>query len=694
MSNQRFIELSSANRNRNQYPSPASFVAPFSSTFNTNQTEYVKGVYMGNKIVTKPTNTYDVVTNGIIEYLWAGYPSNLQETGHLHYDSGSGDVQLTNQATIMMKSLPPSYVGELIFIMDGDKIVGSSFITSVMQIDEFAILFFSSHHHLMDGYTYTYNIYTDYIETTVVTSSTASSVSVSGLTSVYSNVVDYYVGYMLTANSSSTTIISYDPSSYTFGLKESLGLVAVGSIATISDPSTNEVITLPGIDLIGNEILDYSQSYNNYYIIDETQSSGSNVVYSKISSYNYATRALTLAIPFQNWNSSHQYSLRKSLPQEFISSFTPSFSGNLSYIYPNSTGNTIIIYFTKVPSSTFPFTPTPVTSLNFNYVGLKLSMNDTTVTIQSVTIVPPPTNPGELNIYQVNLLLYGAPFTIVLSGNVPVVTSTDDFTINPTFNAVPIPNTDQYYPQISLSNCIFLSNANNSDNFYAGKYIYIYPQSTSNNQTTSLTNIRGSCYYINAYVGNGYNACFVTIVDTPTVTPPTQFYPSYLNTQGQIVGTINIVSFAKNNYTPLIYNGSMVSQNELVAYEINLISLILPNLTLTTGSRIANYPYVYVELTVNNNISPNVIYSNNPKSGRALFSAAVTDIKNKNQTPFIKLWGKYMVQTVKFKPNDSLKFSVFLPDGTLFQTIASDFYSPSAPNPFCQIDALFGIQRL
>ena len=57
MSNQRFIELSSANRNRIQYPSPASFVTPFSSTFNTVQSEYVKGVYMGNKIVTKPTNT-------------------------------------------------------------------------------------------------------------------------------------------------------------------------------------------------------------------------------------------------------------------------------------------------------------------------------------------------------------------------------------------------------------------------------------------------------------------------------------------------------------------------------------------------------------------------------------------------------------------------------------------------------------
>jgi hypothetical protein len=49
---------------------------------------------------------------------------------------------------------------------------------------------------------------------------------------------------------------------------------------------------------------------------------------------------------------------------------------------------------------------------------------------------------------------------------------------------------------------------------------------------------------------------------------------------------------------------------------------------------------------------------------------------------------------VKFKPNDCLRFSVFLSDGTLYQTIMSDYYCPSAPNPLVQIDALFGIRRL
>jgi len=260
------------------------------------------------------------------------------------------------------------------------------------------------------------------------------------------------------------------------------------------------------------------------------------------------------------------------------------------------------------------------------------------------------------------------------------------FTITPVFN-----------DQLSLldSNCIFLGpNANLTDNFYAGKYIYVYPKESL--QTDSLINIRGSCFYINSYIGNGYNVCYVNNIDTTIINGPTFYYPSYSNKEPSFVqpgSYVNIVSFLKNNYTPLLYNGSIVSQSELVAYEISLQSLILPNRKLTTGSNIAYYPYVYVEFTVVNQTN-NVIYSNNPNSGKAMFMVTITDVKDLQTSTFIKLNGKSMTQTVKFRPNDCLKFSVFLPDGTLFQTVTSDYYSPSEPNPYCQIDALFGITRI
>ena len=66
----------------------------------------------------------------------------------------------------------------------------------------------------------------------------------------------------------------------------------------------------------------------------------------------------------------------------------------------------------------------------------------------------------------------------------------------------------------------------------------------------------------------------------------------------------------------------------------------------------------------------------------------------KDITPFVKMSGRSMTQTIKFKPNDCLVFSVFLPNGKLFETVANDFYCPSGTNPFVQIDALVGIDRV
>lgn len=259
-------------------------------------------------------------------------------------------------------------------------------------------------------------------------------------------------------------------------------------------------------------------------------------------------------------------------------------------------------------------------------------------------------------------------------------------------------------PTLTLTNnCIFLStNANGQDNYYTGMYIYINPQTVANNQTTPLTNIEGNCFYINSYIGAPYYACFISPVN-PNVNRATEFYPSYSSIVPDISiitpGTtfINIVTLVGDNYTPLIYNGSVVSQSETVSYEISLVNLTLPNISLITGSRAAFYPYLYVELsnvTASGGSSRNIIYSNNPNSYKALFLVPITDITDPVRTPFIKLDAGSMVQTIKFKPNDCLKFSLFLPNGQLYTSVMSDYYSPSGPNPLVQIDALFGIKRL
>lgn len=52
-----------------------------------------------------------------------------------------------------------------------------------------------------------------------------------------------------------------------------------------------------------------------------------------------------------------------------------------------------------------------------------------------------------------------------------------------------------------------------------------------------------------------------------------------------------------DNYKPIIYSGVLASQSDVVCYEMELISLTLPNVTLKTGDRIAFYPYIFVQLT-------------------------------------------------------------------------------------------------
>ena len=176
------------------------------------------------------------------------------------------------------------------------------------------------------------------------------------------------------------------------------------------------------------------------------------------------------------------------------------------------------------------------------------------------------------------------------------------------------------------------------------------------------------------------------------------FYPP-LNGTPTTNSYIEILSFSYDNFNPFTYTGSLVSQQDMVCYEVELINLILPNevLAVGEGGRIAFYPYVYVQIS---NVSAscgglkNIIYSNNPNSVNAIFRVPIDDVINPIISTFIKVDGDGMVQTIKFKPNDNLYFSVFLSNGELYKTVLPEYYSPSLPNPASQISASFSIRRL
>jgi hypothetical protein len=161
--------------------------------------------------------------------------------------------------------------------------------------------------------------------------------------------------------------------------------------------------------------------------------------------------------------------------------------------------------------------------------------------------------------------------------------------------------------------------------------------------------------------------------------------------------TFEILQFKHDNYHPLDYAESMVHQQQIHCYEITLISLTIPNVPLKTGTggHIAFYPYVYIEFkSITQGTSAYNFNSNNPVVQKnIMFKAPMVYNYHPNEAAFITLDGHGMVQQLKFKPNDSFSFAVYLPNGELFLT-EEDYKSPSEPNPLLQITACFGIRRI
>jgi hypothetical protein len=159
---------------------------------------------------------------------------------------------------------------------------------------------------------------------------------------------------------------------------------------------------------------------------------------------------------------------------------------------------------------------------------------------------------------------------------------------------------------------------------------------------------------------------------------------------------INIVDLNYDSYAPLDYNGTMVSTQDAVCYEMSILGLTLPNRQLLTGSIIAFYPFLYVQIenvTSPTKVSNNVIISNNPPSSKAIFVLEIPQVSDPDIQQFITLTGGG-TQTIKFKPNDNLRFSVYLSDGSPFQTLLPDNLSPYPPDPTLQVHVAFVISRV
>jgi hypothetical protein len=158
-----------------------------------------------------------------------------------------------------------------------------------------------------------------------------------------------------------------------------------------------------------------------------------------------------------------------------------------------------------------------------------------------------------------------------------------------------------------------------------------------------------------------------------------------------------ILNFNIDNVSPFVFTGTMSAQSQAVAQEVGLNSLILPNVTLKSGGRIAYYPYIFVEIENTSSSSSgtkNLIYSNNPFTYKAVFKVPITDLNHPSQSPFVKLTGNGMTQTMIFKQNDDMRVSIRLPNGDLFEPFSTDNLFGNSPNPRLQISAVFSMEKI
>lgn len=426
--------------------------------------------------------------------------------------------------------------------------------------------------------------------------------------------------------------------------------VANGNVFKISNPSDN-------VNLDNSKIfIPYGSNADNYYInyyLDIYMVSNSDTCYLeslKIIEYDGLTHLATLDGKFTSTiNYETIFALRREEPCNIgnlveISNFGETYNTQTSFLIPITNTTNYMGDFLRIPHFYYDYNISPFTDPTLE-TGIR------------------------------KIIKYQQPFY----GKVGIGSTSDNIivTVNSTFNGYS--NINGYYNGlfILLNNKIRLINTYTIKQ-QSNEFILSFKLYTDLGITPSPNDI--------FIIAGG-------IVETPFKSTSSPFV-HYINGQ-----CYEILCFNRDNVVPFNYTGSTVSQQEEVCYEIELLDIVLPNRTLITGkgSRITFYPYVYVELS--NVSSPGagqrgILYSNNPHANRMLFRCPIDDIPNPIISPFIKIDGDGAVQTIKFKINDNLRFSVRLPNGELLKTDIEEQYSPLPPNPINQISAYFSLKRL
>lgn len=550
----------------------------------------------------------------------------------------------------------------------------------------------------------------------------------------YSQVPNFYVGFTIVDDGSPTKesriIRTYDPSSGMVSFEKPFSAISNGAYHLYIGFPTQNFVFIPTVDDNGNPIDNTEQSYTGYYVVFETDNptlysnaSNSNIFYRRISYYDNVSRIAYFDTPlpfsYDNVDTAQTFTLRQTLPMARWVLNAPSY---INYTPPPPAQ-------ASIGPLVGPVIQLPADAPNEDnlYKGKYVYFSGNAPEYFSPPLPPPADliKPIPFVFYPI----YGAYYIRAYNG------TTKELSVMKDIRNLPLPT----YQNLPYDSSTFVGGTGVSSVTNVGGTTYratftpvgagptydstlflAPPRTYARNRTYELrwtirksANISLSSFVVPALVdyystslADSYQTFVFRITPyegdlaftfTSTYNPadPGDKYVEWSSFEMIQVDTINICTFQKDNFSPLMYSGTMVGLNEVVCYDVSLTSLTLPNVPLTTGSAVAFYPFTYLLLqnvTAPSASSTNVIYSNNPVTARALFICVGWPIPDPNAQAFVSI-SSSTSHTIKFKPNDNLRLAVFLGDGTPFTPLVPDILSPYPSRVQFQLNAVFSVTR-
>lgn len=200
--------------------------------------------------------------------------------------------------------------------------------------------------------------------------------------------------------------------------------------------------------------------------------------------------------------------------------------------------------------------------------------------------------------------------------------------------------------------------------------------------------------YTNQYIYNLTNG-YVSKVQSVSGTYVLRLNSPVDMSNYSIADIILVLYFTRDNEVTLRNVAKHSASQNAVCHDVQLVTMHIPNVLLSRypGGYLVDYPYLLVELVnvSGASSSSDVFYTNDPNLKKSLFVCPVQDIASPEFSSFVKLSGVGINQTIKFKVNDTLRFTVLTPDGVPITFTETDTSTPFPPNPRLQISAVFSV---